>query len=455
MTPDPEDGAAPLSAEEGIALLDGLLAIGGRDTVAVAVSGGPDSTALLHVADLWSRRRSTPLLILTVDHGLRAEAAAEAAAVQALARRLGHSHRTLRWTGPKPATGLQAAARAARLRLMAEACHAAGADTLLLAHHRDDQAETVLHRIDRATGPAGLAGMASTAAWHGIHLARPFLGIAKRRLIATCRAAGMGYAEDPSNADLRYTRGQFRRLRPALDEVGLTVDRLTRLADAMGVARAALETAARDLLERDATILPCGTVRLDRAAFAAGPPALTATLLTAVLRISGGGGYPAGTGALATLRDWLARSRANGRRTLAGCLVQAEADRVTVMREVAACEPARTVHPDGAACWDGRFIVRNATDRPVRVSACGVEGWRRIRRLCLDAAMRPAERDLPHAARLAWPIVADLDGVVALPHLVLSERRAPGRHDIGVEIYPLATSARRIDRPLAKGRLKT
>lgn len=454
MTLRPADSAAPLSAEEGIALLDGL-AVGGQEAVAVAVSGGPDSTALLHIADLWSRRRSTPLLVLTVDHGLRPEAAAEVVAVGKLARRLGHSHRILRWTGPKPSGGLQAAARAARLRLMAEACHAAGTDTLLLAHHRDDQAETVLHRIDRDTGPAGLAGMASTAAWHGVRLVRPFLGIAKQRLIATCLAAGIGYAEDPSNAHRRYARGQFRRLRPVLDEVGLTVDRLTRLAEAIGVARAALETAVRGLLEREATILPCGTVRLDRAAIAAAPPALSATLLTAILRIAGGGGYPAGTDALATLGDWLARSSANGRRTLAGCLVQAEADRVTVMREVAACEPARTVDPGGAVCWDGRFIVRNATDRPVRVSACGVEGWRRIRRLGLDTAMRPAERELPHAARLAWPIVADLDGVVALPHLVLSERRAPGRHDIGVEIHPLATSARRIDRPLAKGRLKT
>lgn len=440
-----------------MALLDAVLAEDPdpRGPVALAVSGGPDSTALLYFADRWTRLRQRSLLVLTVDHGLRPEAAAEAADVARRVEALGHTHRILAWRGTKPKAGIQAAAREARLTLLAEACHAAGATTLLLAHHRDDQAETVLHRIDRDTGPEGLAGMATIAWRNGLRLARPLLSVPKDRLIATCRAAKLDYVDDPSNMDPRFTRADLRRLRPALDQVGLTAGRLARLAEAMGGARRAMDREVRGWLVRHAEIHPCGTCRLDRAALVAGRPEFAAAVLRSVLRIAGDAGYPPGTAAMSALLDWLSDGAAARRRTLRGCLLQTDGDNLTVMREEIACAPPLSIESGQTACWDGRFLIRNETGAAINVGPCGVEGWRRIKRLGLDAALPDGARGLPHPARLAWPIVTDLDGVVALPHLVLGERRAPNPLDIGVVIHLLATRERRIDGPMANGRLTT
>ncbi|MFX4223656.1 MAG: tRNA lysidine(34) synthetase TilS [Thalassobaculum sp.] len=347
----------PIADHEGAALLDAVL---GEDAlVAVAVSGGPDSTALLHLTDRWARSRNRRLLVLTVDHGLRAEAAEEASSVAALTRALGHAHRIIPWQGAKPATGLQAAARDARLTLLTSACHAAGAGVLLLAHHREDQAETVLHRIDRDTGPEGLAGMAPESWRDGVRLIRPFLAVSKDRLVATCRAAGLGYADDPSNADPRFSRVQLRRMRADLDAVGLTVDRLTRLAAALGTARQWMEVEVRAWLSAHGVVHGCGTMRFDRAAFVETPETFAAAVLRGALRIAGGGGYPPRTAALSELIGWASSSPAGSRRTLGGCLVEIDGDSVVVLRELAACAPDRTIEA-GTACWDGRFLIATA-----------------------------------------------------------------------------------------------
>ncbi|GJE28402.1 tRNA lysidine(34) synthetase TilS [Methylobacterium organophilum] len=218
-------------------------------TILLAVSGGPDSTALLQAA---ARHRGTAELhVATVDHRLRPEAAAEAAAVGRLAASLGLPHRVLVWEDPPEGGGLQAAARAARYRLLFAQAAAIGADLVLTAHTRDDQAETVLMRLLAGSGPAGLAGMAPLrAAGEGIGLGRPFLGIAKADLVAYCEAWALPFLRDPSNSDPRFGRARLRALMPALAAEGLSASRLARLAERLARDEAALGTAAAALLAR-------------------------------------------------------------------------------------------------------------------------------------------------------------------------------------------------------------
>ena len=224
----------------------------------IAVSGGPDSTALLTLAARWAgqqKKRRPKLLAITIDHGLRPQAAAEAAAVKRLARRLGVPHRTLRWRGKKPESGLQEAARIARYRLLAQAAARAGYGHVMTAHTLDDQAETVLFRLARGSGLTGLAGMATASplpvGGSEIFLLRPLLHVAKSRLIATLEAAGISYAEDPSNSDPRFTRARLRALMPALAHEGLDARGLARLAMRMRRAEATIEFAvARRARER-------------------------------------------------------------------------------------------------------------------------------------------------------------------------------------------------------------
>src|SRR3954468_12620068 len=150
----------------------------------LAVSGGPDSIALMWLAARWRRAmtRGPQLIAVTVDHGLRREAAREARDVKRLAKTLDLPHRTLRWTGAKPKTGLPAAARDARYRLLAKAARAAGATHVLTAHTQDDQAETLLMRMSRGSGIAGLGAMPRQSQREGVVVARPLLQVPKTRL---------------------------------------------------------------------------------------------------------------------------------------------------------------------------------------------------------------------------------------------------------------------------------
>jgi tRNA(Ile)-lysidine synthase len=215
--------------------------LSGEPALLLAVSGGPDSTALLLMAAEWGGAR---LHAATVDHGLRPESEAEAAEVARLAARLGVSHRVLRWEGAKPRTRVQERAREARYDLLAAEALAVGAKVVVTAHHLDDQAETVLMRLARGSGLAGLAGMAARTTRGGVDIARPLLAIPKAELVAFCEARGVAVAEDPSNANPVYARPRWRKLKASLAAEGLDAPTLARLARRASMAEEALAASA-------------------------------------------------------------------------------------------------------------------------------------------------------------------------------------------------------------------
>lgn len=240
--------------------------------VLLSVSGGPDSTALMHAAAGLRPGRS--VTVATVDHGLRPESRAEAEGVGRLAARLGLSHRVLTWEAPSR-VGIQQEAREARYRLLAAHAAATGADLVLTAHTRDDQAETVLMRLIAGSGPAGLAGMRrERALGEGISLARPFLDLPKADLTAYCEAHGLPYLTDPSNADPRFARGRLRDLMPGLAAEGLSAERLCRLAGRLARDEAALACAADALLQAARRPADEGVIVLDGECLLGAPEAV-------------------------------------------------------------------------------------------------------------------------------------------------------------------------------------
>ena len=212
--------------------IDALFApLGRAKALLIAVSGGPDSTALLLMAAEWAKRRGkTRIEAATVDHGLRPESADEPKAVAALCARLGVRHHVLLWKGAKPTSRLQERAREARYRLLVDHAKAIDADALMTAHHADDQAETVLFRLLRGSGLAGLRGMDVMSARDGVTIARPLMGLKKRDLIAFAKARETPFIDDPSNVDPRFARTRLRALLARLDEEGLNAEALDRLA---------------------------------------------------------------------------------------------------------------------------------------------------------------------------------------------------------------------------------
>ena len=211
------------------------------EVVGVAVSGGGDSVALLHLAR--AALAGGGLLAVTVDHGLREGSAAEAAEAGRLCADLAVPHDVLRWEG-EGRGNLQARAREARRRLIGEWARKRGVETVLLGHTADDQAETVLLRLARGSGVDGLAGMPEGFRAEGVTWARPLLGVTREALRAWLRARGIAWAEDPSNDDPRFDRARARALTEALAGLGLTRERLLRTAGHMARARAALDSRA-------------------------------------------------------------------------------------------------------------------------------------------------------------------------------------------------------------------
>lgn len=233
---------APVLADEAARLFSGLDAF---PRLLVAVSGGPDSVALLALLAEWARSPGRPsIAAATVDHGLRANSAAEAECVAALCERLGVPHATLRWTGPKPKTGLPARARDERYRLLALEAQRLGGAGLVAAHTGDDQAETILMRMAHGSGPAGLIGMRPRDERDGLVLLRPLLGLGKARLVATAQARGLAFVTDPSNAEPRFERVRWRALTPILAGEGLDAGRFSALSRRLARMEAALEERA-------------------------------------------------------------------------------------------------------------------------------------------------------------------------------------------------------------------
>jgi tRNA(Ile)-lysidine synthase len=304
-----------LSREPGLAAptIDALLAPLTRfDAALLAVSGGPDSTALLAMAAAWARRApaAARLAAATVDHGLRKESADEAAAVGALCARLGVAHRVLVWRGDKPTTHIQERARAARYALLGAHAREIGAPAIVTAHHLDDQAETALFRLLRGSGVGGLRAMAESVDLDGVALLRPLLGVAKRDLVAYCEAYGLAYVRDPANEDPRYARTRMRKLAQGLAAEGLDAPALARLARRAGQ----IEDALARQTQAAALRLGLGAgSSCDASALLAEPTEIVQRLLVAAIaEVGGRAPSRVGLGKVEALTQNLARAYAAG-----------------------------------------------------------------------------------------------------------------------------------------------
>lgn len=337
--------APPLSVDM---IFHGLV---GLPRVAVAVSGGSDSMALLLLAREWAKD-GTKILALTVDHGLRDASADEAAQVAGWCAELGIAHTTLRWSGLKPATGIQAKARRARYDLLAAWCHDHAADVLLTGHTLNDQAETVAMRLRRTQSSKSLAAIWPENQWQGVRLVRPLLGIKRETLQRHLRALGQPWLDDPSNDDPRFERVRVRQMMQAN-----AVQNLAGIAGQSQQKVLAASLALQSWNALHASIGSLGMVELDRAALAGADNALRRDVLGWAVTVAGGGSEHLPTESIAGLADW-AMAKASGRRTLGGALVALRKQKILVVRETGRIEPRWVpVGTDGVLLWDKRFWV--------------------------------------------------------------------------------------------------
>lgn len=310
------------------------LAESGR--AALAVSGGADSLALMVLMRRAADRVGVDpnsIIVYSVDHRLRPEAADEVAYVVRTARDMGFSARALAWEGEKPATGVQAAARNARYRLMAEAMRADDKVDLVTAHHMADQAETVLMRLAHGSGIEGLKGMNGLSFVEGCRVSRPLLGVRPEVLRQLVRDAGLVPAEDRSNVDPHYERVRWRQFQPQLDAMGLTIERLSVLADRMSDAADLINDRAEIAHMELVTPLEGGRVSLPRGRFSVLNPLVRAALLESILGYVSGNRGPVPLGPMEALCARIADHVPFKTSTLHGCVIAVQGKRLVIRPE--------------------------------------------------------------------------------------------------------------------------
>jgi tRNA(Ile)-lysidine synthase len=371
--------------------------------LALAVSGGPDSLALMHLAARWAkaRKHGPKLTVLTVDHGLRPDSHKEAEMVQRQAKKLGLKHAILTWERKGAvSTNIQARAREARYALMAAYCHAHDMPALVTAHHLDDQAETFLMRLKRGSGLDGLAAIPERGMWAGITILRPLLDVPKARLIATLDKASIAYATDPSNIDPRFERARMRGDIEALAKLGLTPEALALSARRLRRARAALDRYAQDFLAKHSELSEAGYAFIDAQALAAAPQEIALRALARLIGAVGGGEEPVRLAKLEALHAALA-TNPDKTHTLGRCRLEPiRGGRLGIFREARAHGlPELSLKPGERALWDNRFRIELGRGEagPIVVKALGEPGFRELRKRADIAATLPrfARRTLP------------------------------------------------------------
>ena len=369
-----------------------------KGAVAISVSGGPDSMALAYCLQRWAVKHQITLQALIVDHALRPESGDEARQTAVTLQQLEIPAEILRWHHDGVTSALHVTARQARYGLMQQACKRIGVHHLFLAHHRDDQAETILMRFAKGSGLDGLIGMAKKSALDTeLSLIRPFLDIPKSRLVATCEAAGIPYVRDPSNDSEKYARGRLRAVMPHLAAEGLTVDRLIDLGDRAAEAVAALDFYTHDFLMRETSCDKAAAIHINLSAYEKLPLAIAARVLVAALQYVHAETYQPERESLRRLIAVILNPEQPSGWTLQGCYISRTTKQISIMREVSLIPSMDLAELDARTVWDKRWRIMIPPDysrQGVSVRPLGNPPHQDVDKLC------PALREIIPSGRI-------------------------------------------------------
>ncbi len=408
---------------------------GGR--LLLAVSGGADSLSLMVLCHEWVQRNRLPvhIFVASVDHRLRPESADECAYVARLAAERGLPHQTLVWEGEKSHSNVQGLAREARYRLLTDHARSIDCRHIAIAHHQDDQAETLIMRLLRGSGVTGLAAMRPVQPFGAVTLLRPLLGFPKARLVASLDARSIGWVEDPSNRSPGYLRTRVRSMLPMFAAEGCDSARLAATARRLQRAEDALDGMAQDFYRRFVSAGPGHSLYLPLAAFQILPEEIRLRLLRAMLGFVAGPSYPPREEKLMTLDEALCQkpeqrpgcSRETGlpgKRTVGGCCFEAIGDLLWVYREPGRALQALPLSVDEDVNWLGLYGVRISSDCAPDVRT--------------DPSARPVLRPLGAEGRLwlvkeGYAFCAEAFGVPSVPKGALEA--LPSVWSVGRPVY--------------------
>lgn len=383
--PDAEGKFAPL-----FELLDN------PNQLALAVSGGPDSTALMVLAAQWARQqggqhgRLDDICVLTVDHALRENSDREAEQVGQWAKALGLKCHILTWQHDGQSSGIQKNARAARYRLMGDWCRANGFDGIITAHNADDQAETMLMRLARGSGVDGLGGMAEQTEIFDTIIHRPLLDVSRATLQNVLKQASHSWLEDPSNKDQKFERVRVRIAMPAIHEGGIKTSALNLSAKRLRRARTALDHFTDDFMASSVTVFNTGHCEVDRQALEAQPDEIALRVLSRLLTWAGGAKIAIRLAKVERLYEAMSDTSTD-KHTLGGAQIAMRKSTIIIGREFGRIDPKLQ---KAVKIWDNRFTFSKSQN----VQPYG---------LFIDGDDRQRPEDLPYFVACSLPVICD------------------------------------------------
>ena len=385
--------------------------------IAIALSGGGDSVALLHLTNHWARNRDVRIRAVTVDHGLRMGSASEAQTVAGWADDLGVPHTILQWEGGKPTAGVMAAARDARYRLMDRWCGAEGVLHLLVGHTLDDQAETHLMRKNHASAADGLAAMSQILELSQSRLIRPLLKTTRAELRTYLNRTGITWIEDPSNFNVAFERISTRN---HIVSENLDLHELSEIASKKGENRVIQNREIVEALVDTVEISSLGSAVIKLDNLASYPPRLTGRVVSRVLTVVGGGQYAPATAKVNSLLAQLHKSKDKETQTvsLGGCSIIRHKNHLQVLRERRNLPNPQVVAPLAQIHWDNRFKMTFGQGLERAVGNAQVSSF-------ADADWGPLKKatDVSWLGRRAYdtckslPVIRDEQGLFAIPHM--------------------------------------
>lgn len=380
--------------------------------IAVAVSGGADSLCLTYLAREWAKARGIQLTALTVNHGLRQNAAQEAKSVARHMRSIGVKHHILHWRGEKPTTRIEEKAREARYALLCDFCRQKKIPVLLLAHHRGDNIETFFLRLAKASGLTGLAGMHPFKQRHEILLARPLLDVSKTEIIRFLTQHNISWIEDPMNQNPAFERVHWRQQLPVLEKMGLHANHLHRTLTRLRRADTALQQMTQSAFYHLVHLDNRGFAQIPLPAFDQLPDEIQIRLLMRLIPLIGGNEKPL---SLEKLESILQKKPA--RATLGMCYVIRHKQGLFIAKEAARMPDKLSLSANKTTQWD-RFIVR--TSAPAIIE---------------HRTKKMPDCPFPWLVQQSFPVIRDKKGLEIYPHL--DYKKKPSHINVIIQFLPL------------------
>lgn len=381
-----------------------------KKKLALAISGGPDSCALMVLVAQWAQHNDClpDLHVLTVDHDLREGSRQEAVQVCAWAKELGLPCTVLKWRHAGVKTGVQQNARQGRYELMGAWCREHGFAGVVTAHSRDDQAETMLMRLARGSGVAGLGAMAERSDVFGVVVYRPFLDIPRDRLRDVLIAAGHAWIDDPSNDDEQFERVRVRGAMPLIEQAGIDRQALALSAARLRRANEALERVVDGVMTASVTVFDAGFCEVDRGGFERLEDDIAIRVLARLLCWAGGRQTPVRLAKIERLFDAMQEGKVE-KHTLAGARLLQRKSTFIIGREFGRIDAGLQSQVTG---WDNRFVFATGQN----VQPYGVY---------IDDDNRTRPETLPHFVACSLPVFVGAKGAIVVPHLDVCDELRP------------------------------